>query len=110
MSAGLPYDTDVIHGVDLASILKAKKWWLIFITVTVILAGGAIYPFLPRTYSGVALLYIQPTEEHGQQIFGHSIMNAFDESQIDAFTDILGSPPMMQAVIKQTPLVGGCRI
>lgn len=105
MSAGLPYDTDVIRGVDLASILKAKKWRLIFITVTVILAGGAIYPFLPRTYSGVALLYIQPTEGNGQQIFGHSIMSAFDESQIDAFTDILGSPPTMQAVIKTQHLL-----
>jgi uncharacterized protein involved in exopolysaccharide biosynthesis len=94
-----PYVGPLPSNRSFASILKAKLWLIMLVTGITVTASGVAYPWLPRFYEATALILLQPTDQKGQPDFGHSTLNAVDENEIQAYSDILASRPILSTVI-----------
>ncbi len=86
-------------------VLQGKIWRVVLVAVTVIAVAGVTYPMLPPTYEAVALVLLQPTNQNGQPDFGYSTLNALDENEIQAYSDILASHRLLQTVIDKQHLM-----
>ena len=79
-------------------------WQVIVVSVVVMSASAAAYPFLPRTYLAMASVLVRATDQQGATSWDQSARDALDDNAIQTKLDILQSPPLQDDVIKSQSL------
>ena len=95
------HDGSTIGARSIGIQFRAKAVRLMFISAVFILASIVIYPLLPRSYEATALMLLHPTDRNGQPDYNRVTTNALDENAIQAYSDILGSRPLLQVIAAQ---------
>jgi succinoglycan biosynthesis transport protein ExoP len=84
---------------------QALVWRMVAVSGLVIGVSMAVYPILPRVYTGTASIQLRATNQEGATTWDHSVRDALDDNVIGTKINIMKSTPLLKSVIDKTNLL-----